>query len=87
MQNPKNITIGHLNVNSLRNKFEAAETFPNQQLNDKWSHVTPKRQKLLWWRLFMLINENIPSKTINVEGIEKDCEIVLIEFSVKARKW
>ena len=35
----------------------------------------------------MLINENIPSKTINVEGIEKDCEIVLIEFSVKARKW
>ena len=35
----------------------------------------------------MLINENIPSKTINVEGIEKDCEIVLIEFSVKDRKW
>ena len=35
----------------------------------------------------MLINENIPSKTINVEGIEKDCEIVLIGFSVKARKW
>ena len=33
------------------------------------------------------INENIPSKTVNAEGIEKDCEIILIEFSIKTRKW
>ena len=33
------------------------------------------------------INENIPSKTVNVEGIVKECEIVLIEFSIKTRKW
>ena len=25
LQNPKNIVIGHLNVNSLRNKFNVAE--------------------------------------------------------------
>ena len=36
---------------------------------------------------FCYINENITSKTVNVEGIEKDCEIVLIEFSIKTRKW
>ena len=24
---------------------------------------------------------------INVEGIEKDCEIALIEFSIKTRRW
>ena len=25
LQDPKNVVIGHLNVNSLRNKFEAVE--------------------------------------------------------------
>ena len=32
-------------------------------------------------------NEIISSETVNVEGIEKGCEIVLIEFSVKTCKW
>ena len=32
------------------------------------------------------INENIPSKAVNVEGIEKDCEIVLIVLSIKTYK-
>ena len=30
-------------------------------------------------------NENVSSKTVNVEGIAKECEIVLIEFSIKTR--
>ena len=33
------------------------------------------------------INENVPSKTVTVEGIVKECEIVLIEFSIRVRKW
>ena len=37
--------------------------------------------------VFCYINENIPSETVNVEGIEKDCEIVLRKFSVKTPKW
>ena len=36
---------------------------------------------------FCYINENITSKTVNVEGIEKYCEIALIEFYIKTRKW
>ena len=32
------------------------------------------------------INENIPSKTANVEGIEKDYEIIWIEISIKTCK-
>ena len=32
------------------------------------------------------INENISSKTVNVEGIVKDCEIILIKFFIKTRK-
>ena len=33
------------------------------------------------------INENIPSKTVNVESIVKEREIVLMEFSIETRKW
>ena len=33
------------------------------------------------------INENISSKTGNVEGIVKESEIILIEFSIRTRKW
>ena len=32
-------------------------------------------------------DENIPSKTVNVEGIVKECKIALIDFSIKTRKW
>ena len=47
--------------------------------------VIPQRQILSWWWGFTF-NENICSKTVNVEGIVKECEIVLIEFSIKTRK-
>ena len=33
------------------------------------------------------INENIPDKTVNAEGVAKECEIVLIEFFIKTGKW
>ena len=36
---------------------------------------------------FCYVNENIPCKMVNVEGVPDDCEIILIEFSIKTRKW
>ena len=33
------------------------------------------------------INENIPSKTVKVECIVKECKMVLIEFFIKTRTW
>ena len=32
------------------------------------------------------INENIPSKTVNVESLPNDCEVTLIELSIKSQK-
>ena len=95
MEDPKNVVIGHLNVNSLRNKFETVEelvqnkvdicflseknideTFPNQQF-------TTNGYKLFWrdrnchgGGVLCYINENIPCKTVNVEAIVKEWEIV-----------
>ena len=33
------------------------------------------------------VNENIRYKTIGAEEVSDDCEIILIEFSIKTRKW
>ena len=33
------------------------------------------------------INENIPFKIVKVEGIVKECKMVLLEFFIKTRTW
>ena len=33
------------------------------------------------------INENIPCKTVNFEGLSNYCEVTLIELSIKSWKW
>ena len=33
------------------------------------------------------INENIPCKLVNVEGLPIDCEVTLIELFIKSWKW
>ena len=106
LPNPKNILIGHLNVNSLRNKFEAAKdlvqnkvdicflsetkigkAFPNQQFMINGYKLFRRDRNCNDEGVLCYINENIPSKTVDVEGIVKEYEIVLIEFSIKTREW
>ena len=106
LQNPKNKVIGHLNVNSLRNKFEAVEELVQNKVDicflseTKIDGTSPNQQFMInGFKLFRIdrdchgggvlcyINENIPSKTLNIEVTVKECEMVLIEFSIKTRKW
>ena len=106
LPNPKNILIGHLNVNSLRNKSEAAKdlvqnkvdicflsetkidkAFPNQQFMINGYKLFRRDRNCNDEGVLCYINENIPSKTVDVEGIVKEYEIVLIEFSIKTREW
>ena len=35
----------------------------------------------------LYINENIPCKTVNVEGLLKDYKVTLVELSIKNWKW
>ena len=37
--------------------------------------------------IMFYINENIPCKTVNVEGIPDDYEVTLIQLSIESRKW
>ena len=35
----------------------------------------------------LYVNENVPHKMVSVKGVSDDCEIILIESSIKTRKW
>ena len=91
MEDPKNVVIGHLNVNSLRNKFETVEelvqnkvdicflseknideTFPNQQFMTNGYKLFRRDRNRHGGGILCYINENIPSKTVNLEGIVKE---------------
>ena len=37
--------------------------------------------------IMFYISTNIPCKTVNVEGLPGNCEVILIELSSKSRKW
>ena len=52
MQNPKNIVTGHLNVNSLRNKFDAEEELVQNEidicfLSEKKDEAFPNQQLMM----------------------------------------
>ena len=101
LKNPKNI-IGHLNVNSLRNKIiteeelirdkvdiclfsetKLDETFPNQQFKIDGYNMYRRDRNKHCSGVLCYVNENIPCKMVNVEGVPDDCEIILIGFSIK----
>ena len=106
LQNPKNVILGQVNVDFLRNKIEAVEelmrnnidislfsetkldeTFPNQQFNTSGYKMFRRDRKKHGGSIIFYINENIPCKTVNVEGLPDDCEVTLIELLIKSQKW
>ena len=106
MKNPKNVIIGHLNVNSLRNKFTAVEelrkgeidigliseteideSFPKQQFEINGYKKIRRDRDSFGGGLIFYINEQIPSKVLTLESIPRDTEIILLDFTVKNRKW
>ena len=104
--NPKDIILGHLNVNSLRNNIQAVkelmrnkvhislfsetkldETFRNQQIKVSSYKMFRKDRNKHGQGIMFYINENISCKPVNVEGFPDDCEVSLIQLSIKCRKW
>ena len=90
LQNPKNVTIGHLNVKSLKNRIEAVDELMRNNIDislfseTKLDKTFPNQHGGC---IMFYINENIPCKTVNVEGLPNDCEFTLIKLSIKSRKW
>ena len=105
-KNPKNATIGHLNVNSLRNTFTTVdellkgkidiclvsetkinESFPKQQFKINDCKAIRRDRDSFGGGLIFYMNEQIPSNVLTLESIPRDIEIILLDFTVKNRKW
>ena len=106
LKNPKNVIVGHLKLDSLRNKFTTVEelikekidiglisetktdeSFPNQQFQINGYKTTRRDRNSFGGGLIFYINEQIPSKVLTLESITGDIEIILVDFTVKNRKW
>ena len=79
----------------MRNKIDICfysetkldETFHNQQFKIHGYKMYPRDRNEHGSGVLCYVNENIPCKMVSVERVSDDCEIILIEFSVKTRKW
>ena len=100
-KNPKNVIIGHLNVNSLRNTFVAVDelidvflisetkvdkSFSNQQFKINGYKIFRKDRDRFGGGLMFYVNEQIPRKVLSLESIPNDIELILSEFTVKNQR-
>ena len=72
---------------SLFSETKLDETFPNQQFKISGYKMFRRDRNKHGGGIMFYINENIPCKTVNIEGLPNDCEVILIELSIKSRKW
>ena len=63
------------------------ETFPNQQFKIHGCKMYCKDRNKHDGGVICYVNEIIPCKMVNVEGVPNDCETILIEYSIKNKKW
>ena len=103
LNHPKNLIIGYLNINSIRNKFSGfknlvlketdlyllSETKVDDPFPD--SQFFAEGYRMLTVKngsgLLLYINEDIPAKLINSYDFKEGSEIIVFEFSISKKKW
>ena len=96
LESPKNITIRHLDVNSLRNPFILIEELIKYKLDillvseTKIDHGFPNHQFSIagykTYRRDRNMNENIPCRELTAEEIDSNFEIIFLEITLRTRK-
>ena len=90
--NLNRIVISHMNINSIRNKFEllaeAIITFPTSQFIIP-GFTSPYRfdRTKDGGGILVYIREDIPSKLLNISYIASDIECLGIEVNLRKAKW
>ena len=102
LKNPKKVTRGHLNINSIPNKFEGIMDLVKENVDmfliseTKIDSSFPDAQFLCQGYskphrkdrcLLMYVNENIPSQILNAHVIPGDIEILFVEINLDKQKW
>ena len=91
----KNTIICHLNINSIRNKFdtldEIVKTFDNTFRINKFSlrghEVFRRDRNRFGGGLILYFNENIPCKPLTDHPVFSDLEMMAFELHQSKRKW
>ena len=63
------------------------QSFPNHQSKINGYKIIRRDRDSFGGDLIFYINEQIPSKVLTTESIPRDTEIILLDFTVKNRKW
>ena len=94
---PKNLTIGNLNINSVRNKFSSLQqTVLNKtdilllsetKIDDSFPNSQFYAEGFQMYRILLYVNENLPGKIINSYKFKENSEIIVFEFSLSNKKW
>ncbi len=99
--------MGHININSLPNKYVALmnivnlnldtflisetkidDSFPDAQFTcNGYSKPYRKDRKLGGGGLLCFVNNNIPSRQLNIDSLPNDIEIISIELNLRKQKW
>ena len=72
---------------SLFSDTKLDETFPNQQFKISGYKTFRRDRNKYGGGIMFYINENIPCKTVNVEGLPDNRQVTLIELSIESQKW
>ena len=94
LANANKIVIGHLNINSIRNKFDSFkyltklnDTFPVSQFLIHGFHAPYRADRTAnGGGLLLFVREHLPTGEIKVEFSTK-IEAIVIEINLKKRKW
>ena len=90
LNHPKNVIMGHLNINSIRNKFSGFKDlvhFQTPSFSQKAIECFEKIEKKNGGGLILYVNEDIPGKLINSYNFKEESEIIVFEFSISNKKW
>ena len=71
----------------LISKTKVDESFSNQQFKINGYKMVRRDRDRFGGRLMFYINEQIPSKVLSLKSIPMDTELILLEFTVKNRRW
>ena len=94
-QNPFRVIIGHININSIRHKFEPLVSFINNNLDilviseTRIDDTFPDSQFLIerFSGILLYIREDIPSKRVKRVTLDESFQGFVIKINLRSKRW
>ena len=88
-ENPFRKTIGHININLVRNKFESLVDLASPNLDVLMTSETKTDERFPWrdFLYLLYVREEIPRKCIKGITVSDSFDGLFIELSLRNKKW